>query len=61
MLCDIIYHNIDIMPYCPALNNIVHLPADIAIVVPATIPMATPLGRGGGMGGAYIAAGMPLG
>lgn len=38
-----------------------HLPADIAIVVPATIPMATPLGRGAGMGGAYIAAGMPLG
>lgn len=36
-------------------------PADMAIVVPATIPMATPLWRGGGMGGAYIAAGIPLG
>lgn len=37
------------------------VPADMAIVVPATMPMATPLLRGGGIGGAYIAAGIPLG
>lgn len=36
-------------------------PADMAIVVPATIPMAMPLWRGVGMGGAYMAAGIPLG
>lgn len=36
-------------------------PADMAMVVPATIPMATPLWRLGGMCGAYMAAGIPLG
>lgn len=33
----------------------------MAMVVPATIPIATPLWRGGGMGGAYMAAGIPFG
>lgn len=37
------------------------LPADIAMVVPATMPMATPLARGAWMGGAYMVAGIPLG
>lgn len=36
-------------------------PADMAIVVPATMPMATPLPRGGGTGAGYTVAGMPLG
>lgn len=34
---------------------------DMAMVVPATIPMVTPLGREGGRAGAYMAAGIPLG
>lgn len=36
-------------------------PADMAIVVPATMPMVTPLPLGGGMGAGYTVAGMPLG
>lgn len=37
------------------------VPADMAIVVPATMPMVTPLPLGGGMGAGYTVAGMPLG
>lgn len=37
------------------------VPADMAIVVPATIPMVTPLPLGGLMGAGYIVAGIPLG
>lgn len=33
----------------------------MAMVVPATIPMATLLWRWGGMAGAYMAAGIPFG
>lgn len=36
-------------------------PADMAMVVPATMPMVTPLPLGGGMGAGYTVAGMPLG
>lgn len=36
-------------------------PADMAIVVPATMPMVTPLPLGGGMAAGYTVAGMPLG
>lgn len=39
----------------------VNSPADMAIVVPATMPMVTPLPLGGGMGAGYTVAGMPLG
>lgn len=37
------------------------LPADIAMVVPATIPMATPLVLGAATGAGYMAEGMLLG
>ena len=37
------------------------VPADIAIVVPATIPIVTPFPLGGGIGAGYIVAGIPLG
>lgn len=33
----------------------------MAIVVPATMPMVTPLPLGGGMGAGYTVAGRPLG
>lgn len=39
----------------------VKVPADIAMVVPATIPIVIPLPLGGGRGAGYIVAGIPFG